>query len=127
MDKRHELGKEGEDYALEHIVQKGYSIVGRNITFENVGEIDIIAKKDDILVFIEVRTRAAEVFGLPVETVDFFKQKKFLKAVSLYLEQLDITEFQEIRMDIVSIVKNRDDNVNISHYQGCIENSEHWM
>ncbi|BFM43123.1 YraN family protein [Flavobacterium sp. CFS9] len=105
MAEHNELGKKGEDLAVEYLEQNGYKILDRNWTFQKA-EIDIIAKKESILAIIEVKTRSTLDFGLPQ---DFVKPKKIqllVKAVNAYINdrEMDI----EIRFDIIAIHKNRE-------------------
>ena len=80
MYQRHETGKIGEDIAVRYLNEKGYQIIERN--FECIqGEIDVIAKDKKELVFIEVKTRASALYGLPKEAVDKTKQKHLTKTI----------------------------------------------
>lgn len=105
MAQHNELGKKGEDLAVEYLEQNGYKILDRNWTFQKA-EIDIIAKKESILAIIEVKTRSSLSFGLPQ---DFVKPKKIqllVKAVNAYINdrKIDI----EVRFDIIAIHKNKE-------------------
>lgn len=105
MAEHNELGKKGEDLAVEYLQQKGYQILDRNWIFQKA-EIDIIAQKDNILAVIEVKTRSSLDFGLPQ---DFVKQKKIqllLKAINAYIEDSKID--YEIRFDIISVYKKNE-------------------
>ncbi|OXB24195.1 hypothetical protein B0A80_05720 [Flavobacterium tructae] len=105
MAEHNELGKKGEDLAVEYLEQNGYKILDRNWTFQKA-EIDIIAEKESILAVIEVKTRSSLSFGLPQ---DFVKPKKIqllVKAVNAYINdrKMDI----EVRFDIIAIHKNKE-------------------
>ena len=102
MAAHNELGKLGEDLAVEYLQKNGYEILETNWTFQKA-EIDIIAKKEEILAIIEVKTRSSLEFGLPQ---DFVKPKKIqllVKAVDGYVnaKNLDI----DVRFDIIAIHK----------------------
>ena len=102
MAEHNELGKLGEEMAVEFLQKEGYTILEANWTFQKA-EIDIIAKKGDILAIIEVKTRSSLDFGLPQ---DFVKPKKIqllIKAVDAFVNErnLDI----EVRFDIIAIHK----------------------
>ena len=102
MAEHNELGKLGEEMAVEFLQKEGYTILEANWTFQKA-EIDIIAKKGDILAIIEVQTRSSLDFGLPQ---DFVKPKKIqllIKAVDAFVNErnLDI----EVRFDIIAIHK----------------------
>jgi putative endonuclease len=102
MAAHNELGKLGEDLAVEYLQKNGYEILETNWTFQKA-EIDIIAKKEEVLAVIEVKTRSSLEFGLPQ---DFVKPKKIqllVKAVDGYVnaKNLDI----DVRFDIIAIHK----------------------
>lgn len=102
MADHNDLGKLGEELAVEFLQKNGYEILETNWTFQKA-EIDIIAKKDNTLAIIEVKTRSSLEFGLPQ---DFVKPKKIqllVKAVNEYIISNDI-EF-EVRFDIIAINK----------------------
>ncbi|MEZ0128889.1 YraN family protein [Flavobacterium sp. LBUM151] len=103
MAEHNELGKKGEELAVEHLRENGYKILDRNWTFQKA-EIDIIAEKDNILAIIEVKTRSSTDFGLPQ---DFVKPKKIqllVKAVNAYINDREI-DF-EVRFDIIAVQRN---------------------
>lgn len=78
------FGNIGEDIGAKYLEQIGYKIIERNFNCRQ-GEIDIIAKDKDELVFIEVKTRSSLFFGKPKEAVNFYKQKHILKSTRYYL------------------------------------------
>lgn len=101
MAQHNDLGKAGEEKAITYLENKGYTILEKNWEFQKA-EIDILAKQDDTLVVIEVKTRSSTDFGLPQ---DFVKPKKIqllTKAVNEYVlqEDLDVS----VRFDIIAIV-----------------------
>lgn len=102
MAEHNELGKLGEELAVEFLQKEGYEILETNWTFQKA-EIDIIAQKENILAIVEVKTRSSLEFGLPQ---DFVKPKKIqllVKAVNEYVvsKNIDI----EVRFDIIAIHK----------------------
>lgn len=102
MADHNELGKFGEELAVEFLQKSGYTILETNWTFQKA-EIDIIAQKGIILAIVEVKTRSSIEFGLPQ---DFVKPKKIqllVKAVNEYVisNNLDV----EVRFDIMAIYK----------------------
>lgn len=103
MAEHNELGKFGEELAVEFLQKTGYEILETNWTFQKA-EIDIIAQKANTLAIIEVKTRSSDEFGLPQ---DFVKPKKIqllVKAVNEYVISNDLEA--EIRFDIIAISKN---------------------
>jgi putative endonuclease len=97
-----QLGDLGEELAVKYLAKKGYLILERNYRYER-GEIDIIAKDEDILVFIEVKTRENLEYGYPEESVTKGKQKQIRKVAEAYLWEKDI-KGQECRLDVISIL-----------------------
>jgi len=102
-----ELGKKGEELAVEFLRKEGYKILNRNWTFQKA-EIDIIAQKESILAIVEVKTRSSLDFGAPQ---DFVKPKKIqllIKAVNAYINdrEKDFCDDLNIRFDIIAIHKN---------------------
>ena len=102
MAKHNELGKKGEQLAVDFLVGKGYSIVERNYRFDKA-EVDIIAQKNDTLAIVEVKTRSTKDFGNPQDFVKPKQIKNLVKAVDEYvnINSLDV----EVRFDIIAIVK----------------------
>jgi putative endonuclease len=106
MAEHNDLGKLGEELAVEFLEKNGYTILETNWTFQKA-EVDIIAKKDGILAVVEVKTRSSIDFGLPQ---DFVKPKKIqllVKAINEYVlsNNLDV----EVRFDIIALHKEGKD------------------
>ena len=101
MNKSHQLGRQGEALALEFLKHNDLSIIDSNWRWQKA-EIDIIAKSQDILIFIEVKTRSSEKYGSPHEFVSEKKQTLMKEAAEAYLELHDLA--LEIRFDIISII-----------------------
>lgn len=102
MAEHNELGKFGEELAVEFLQQNGYEILETNWTFQKA-EIDIIAQKENTLTVVEVKTRSSIEFGLPQ---DFVKPKKIqllVKAINEYVISNDLDV--EVRFDIIAIYK----------------------
>lgn len=105
MARHLELGKEGEELAKEFLIAKGYVILESNWRYKKA-EIDLIAKKDEILVFIEVKTRSSNYYGNPEDFVNLKKLKFMAEVAPVYMEQ--IGHEWEIRFDIIGILKTPD-------------------
>jgi putative endonuclease len=98
-----QTGIDGEGRAAAHLVSKGYLILDRNYRYGRA-EIDLIAKKDNWLVFVEVKTRSGSKFGFPEEFVDAEKENNILSAAEHYIFTNNCQEF--IRYDIIAILGN---------------------
>lgn len=113
MAEHNELGKFGEELAVEFLQQNGYDILETNWTFQKA-EIDIIAQKNSTIAVIEVKTRSSIDFGLPQ---DFVKPKKIqllVKAVNEYIVSNDLDV--DVRFDIIAIYKE-DNTYKIEHFE----------
>ena len=113
MADHNELGKFGEQQAVDYLLAHGYEIVERNWTFQKA-EVDIIARTADTLAIVEVKTRSSIDFGLPQ---DFVKPKKIqllVKAVNEYViaNDLDVN----VRFDIIAVHKDRNEYI-IDHLE----------
>ena len=106
MGKHNELGKKGEQIAVDFLLKNGYTIVERNYRFDK-SEVDIIAQKGDILSITEVKTRSTTDFGNPETFIKPKQIKNLIKAVDEYINenQLDV----DVRFDIIAIVKTKSD------------------
>jgi len=98
------IGDRGEGAACELLKKKGCRILETNYSFSG-GEIDIIARQGEYIIFAEVKTREASAFGTPSLWVDVRKQRKIIKAARVYMEQNDLT--LQPRFDIIEIVYDR--------------------
>ncbi len=104
MNKK-EIGNEKENLAEEFLKNNGYKILERNYSTK-FGEIDIIAYKENTLIFIEVRSKSYNYFGKPFETVDKKKIKKIVKTAQKYILQNKLQNF-DIRFDVISVEKEK--------------------
>lgn len=101
MDKKHLTGSEGEAVAARYLKKKGYTVVGQNFACR-FGEIDVIARNREYVVFVEVKTRKSEEFAAAREFVTPAKQARVQKAAMLWLQQNE-TELQP-RFDVIEVV-----------------------
>ena len=104
MAQHNELGKKGEQLAIDYLVENGYSIVEKNYRFQKA-EIDVIAQKENVLVVVEVKTRSTDYFGNPQDFVNPKKIKLLVSAIDNYVTEKDLDV--EIRFDIIAIVKQK--------------------
>ena len=101
MEKK-ELGKKGEDLAVRFLKKKGYHIIERNYVCK-MGEMDIIAREKDILVFVEVKTRTSTMFGPPQLAVNPKKQSQMSKVALHFLKEKKLEDVKA-RFDVVAIL-----------------------
>ena len=105
MAKHNKLGKDGELIAFMVLQRDGFTIIETNWKFRKA-EVDIIAKKDGFLIFIEVKTRSSKKFGKPEDAIDKKKISLYKDAAEGYIEQHPTEE--EIRFDVMSIIIGKD-------------------
>lgn len=107
------LGQKGEELAKEKLVKMGYKILDRNFRCK-IGEIDIIAKDKNTLVFVEVRSKSSNEFGVPQETVNIKKQKRIRRVAEFYLIKNKLEDIC-CRFDIVAIIwqKNKKPKIEV--------------
>lgn len=108
------LSARGEEAAARFLERRGYEILERNWKC-NAGEVDIIAKDDDWLVFVEVKTRRNTDQGFPNEAVTERKRERFEKIAIAYLTERNYVDLP-IRFDIVSLVVIGKDKAMIRHH-----------
>ena len=113
MAEHYELGKEGEEIAVDYLVGKGYDILERNWRYLKA-EIDIIAQIGNTLAVVEVKTRSTNEFGNPQDFVNPKKVKLLVGAANEYVVQRDLDV--EVRFDIIAITKTTS-NLEIEHLE----------
>lgn len=101
-----EIGKMGEDIAVMYLKKEKYNIMERNYRCR-CGEIDIIAKDKDELVFIEVKSRSYLCYGRPAEAVNRIKKDHICKATKYYLYKNNLTNAL-MRFDVIEVYLNKE-------------------
>ncbi|MBI2335048.1 YraN family protein [Candidatus Daviesbacteria bacterium] len=109
-------GRLAEDLATEALVKKGYLILQKNFS-NRFGEIDIIAQDKNIYVFVEVKAKKGEEFGLPEEMITPSKLSKIRHMATVYLNGENVP----CRIDVVAIVLTPDnDLIRLTHYENVV-------
>jgi len=116
---RRKAGDDAEDTACAFLEGKDIRVVERNFRVRG-GEIDIVARQGDVLVFVEVRCREEEEFGAPEETVGLAKRRKIAAAAREYIGRIPPHSWKEARFDVVAIVGTGPD-VLIRHYPAAFD------
>ncbi|MBN1494657.1 YraN family protein [Candidatus Peregrinibacteria bacterium] len=121
LQKAKNTGRLGEEYAAGHLVASGYTILGTNF-HSRFGEIDIIAKYEDEVIFCEVKTRRNLAYGLPQEAFNHKKYSRIKKTIYEFFRtasknaDVKITKW---RIDLIAILINSFDEVeDLVHYKG---------
>lgn len=103
---RHNLGQIGEDVAEIYLLKNNYKIIERHFNCRQ-GEIDIIAKDKNELVFIEVKTRTNQKYGSPIDAITYYKKKHILNSVKYYLYFKKL-ENVFVRIDVIEVYQRKD-------------------
>ena len=114
MADHHKLGTTGEVIAADYLQKEGFRILAKNFRYKKA-EIDLIAQKDKLLIFVEIKTRSSDKFGFPEEFVSNRKIELFLMAAEEFILQKDW--MHDIRFDIISISASGNGNFNIHHIE----------
>lgn len=109
-------GDLGEDIAVRYLTKRGYELVERNYRTRH-GELDLIARRGDTLVIVEVKLRRSTAYGDPLEAVTPRKQQAIRMMTEEYLSEKD-PSFQDLRFDVVGILL-RGKRPEISHVEGA--------
>lgn len=112
------LGKKGEDFAANFLAKQGYEIIERNY-HSRYGEIDIIAKKDETIAFVEVKTRKADAKYSPSEAVTYSKQKKINLTALTYLVQNET--LAQPRFDVIEVMSNEGRIYKVNHIENAFD------
>lgn len=110
------IGLKGEALATKFLIKKNYQIIERNFRCK-FGEIDIIAKKDNCYIFIEVKTRTSFKYGRPVEAINYRKIEHILKTVNYYLKVKKKYNYS-YRIDAIEVLLTND--ITINHIKNII-------
>ncbi len=105
----------GENIAAKELVKNGYFILDKNY-HSMYGEIDIVAKKDCTVVFVEVKLRKNIKNGMPCEAVDLRKQRKIIKTAQEYIQRRNLTDC-DFRFDVIEILAA--DKIMIRHIKNA--------
>ncbi len=119
-----ELGASGEDIACRFLKTKGYRILGTNFRTP-FGELDVIAKKDDYTIFVEVKTRATSSLGPPYLNITWKKKRQIVKNALCYLKMRgQVDSFW--RIDVVSVKLNEDhETENIELFENAVTEEDY--
>ena len=114
------IGEKGESIAIEYLENNGYKIINRNY-YSRFGEIDIIAKKENYIIFAEVKTRKINTNFNAFEAVDAIKQKKIIKTAMIYLKEKSLS--LQPRFDVIAVLfdTNLKNVKEINHIKNAFE------
>lgn len=110
------IGSVGEKLAGNYLIQKGYTVIQKNYR-TRYGEIDLIARKNNIIIFVEVKTRQTDSKGKPYASVTPRKLIHQRRAIQWFLSAAPENKHCKLRFDIISIEMNFDGNPIIEHFE----------
>ncbi|MBE0602141.1 MAG: YraN family protein [Deltaproteobacteria bacterium] len=118
-EERRGAGLAAEERACRHLEREGFAVVERNFRVPG-GEIDIVARRGGLLVFVEVRSREGAAFGSPEETVGMKKRLRVVSAARRYLADAPPDSWQEARFDVIAI-EGSGDAAELRHYPAAFD------
>ena len=119
VDPRRALGAEGEAHAAAHLEARGYRLLGRNVRAGGV-EIDLVAERGGILIFVEVKTRLSRWHGLPEESVDARKRSRLVRGAAAWLANAR-QRTNSVRFDVVCCERASDGSWVVRHLEGAFD------
>lgn len=105
---KREVGNYGEGIAADYVEKMGYNILKKNFKC-SAGEIDIIAFKDKVLCFIEVKSRYSSQYGLPREAITYFKKDRMIKSSNYFIHKHGLYDYY-VRFDILEVIFNHNNS-----------------
>lgn len=111
------LGRWGEDVAVRHLETAGYEVLARNWRCKE-GELDVVARSGDTVVFVEVKTRSGTAYGWPAEAVDGRKASRIHLVAGRFLATEHPRGWDRLRFDVVSVLRQAGPPV-VTHLQGA--------
>jgi putative endonuclease len=110
------IGQWGEQVAVDHLVSRGWEVIGRNVRTP-YGEIDIVARHGDTILFVEVKTRTSNTMGLPEESITSRKQDHMIACAEHYAAEHEIDHWQ---IDVISIEGKPGTEPVITYFENAI-------
>ncbi|MBN9399737.1 MAG: YraN family protein ['Candidatus Kapabacteria' thiocyanatum] len=97
-----DLGQRAEQRACDHLVRNGYEILDRNFRFARVGELDIVARHGDTIVFVEVRYRTYQSYGSPEASITRRKVERLRRTAGMWLSMRNVVDVP-CRFDVIAV------------------------
>ena len=110
------LGAYGERVAARHLVEEGLELLDRNWRCD-AGEIDLVLRDGDVLVFCEVKTRTGTAYGHPLEAVDEVKTRRLVHLASRWIDAHGVVP-ADVRYDVVAVLKSPRGAAEVEHVRG---------
>lgn len=116
MKHNQRVGKWGEEIAADHLTQRGCEVIARNARTP-YGEIDIVAKQGEIVIFVEVKTRTSDKMGLPEESITARKRRHMIACAEHYAMEHEIDHWQ---VDVIAVEGKPGIQPKITHFENAI-------
>ncbi|MGM0595890.1 MAG: YraN family protein [Myxococcota bacterium] len=129
-DNTRDRGKKAEEFVKKYLLRRGYEIIAENFEVHNLGEIDLIARKNGMVVIVEVRSRKKGVLQInPLETVKKNKRSRIIKTTAVFLHKnKEITAtMKELRFDIASIIVTDKKEYRLKYLEEAFQAKESWL
>ena len=117
------LGNDGENIAAAYLQKNNYNILARNFRFGRNAEIDIIAEIENTIIFVEVKTRSSNKFGMPAEAVTLQKQQKIFMAATKFIQENELFD-RACRFDVIEVFANNKEKYlgwKVNHIKSAFE------
>ena len=118
-DRRQSLGRAAEEAAAAFLARAGLRVVERNVRFA-LGELDLVCRDGDAVVFVEVKCRQARWGDTPAAAVSWHKRRRLVQLAQLYLTMRGLTEAR-CRFDVVAVTEHRDGQLAVRHLPGAFD------
>lgn len=113
---RRELGNLGERLAREYLERHGYKVLGQNVRVGKHDEIDLVVREHGVTVFVEVKTRTSDLFGLPEESITRRKRESIERAIVTYVRKHH--EVSKVRFDVIAVfIPNDGQGTTLKHFR----------
>jgi putative endonuclease len=119
LEQRRALGAAGEARAAAHLVGRGYRILERNVRAGGV-EIDIVARRGGLVVFVEVKTRSSRALGPPEAAVDARKQARLVRGAAAWLRTQPM-RVRRVRFDVIAVERDVSSRWQVRHIEGAFD------
>jgi putative endonuclease len=116
MKHNQRIGKWGEQAAVQHLLSRGYALVDRNVRTP-YGEIDIVVRQGETIIFVEVKTRTSGKMGLPEDSITAHKRKHMTACAEHYAAEHEIDHWQ---IDVISIEGKPGTTPKITHFENAL-------
>jgi putative endonuclease len=121
VDHRRTLGAQGEALAAAHLAREGYRIVDRNVRADGV-ELDLVAARGKLRVFVEVKTRRSRQQGLPEEAVDGRKRARLVRGAAAWMREHGVRAAR-VRFDVIAVERSAEGSWTLRHLPGAFDAS----